>query len=150
MLRFSRKKGIVSLASENLPFKDATFDTVSCFLTVLNMCNAQKAAKEFLRVLKPQGHVLLSLASMHDNGGKPAKRISLDKHKMTIRLFTKKELENLFAGCELLSFDSLFRTAPPKWGTFAGLTQKEKEQLERENDIPPEKGALYFLAFRKP
>lgn len=45
--------------AENLPFQDATFDTVVCVGSVLNYCDALVALSEMARVIKPAGTLIL-------------------------------------------------------------------------------------------
>lgn len=88
-LRFSRKRGInVRKASvDKLPFKDSSFDLiVSMDVIYHNSVNDKKALREFFRVLKPGGILILRvpankwLYSQHD------------KHVHTRHRYSKKEL----------------------------------------------------------
>jgi ubiquinone/menaquinone biosynthesis C-methylase UbiE len=60
---FQSKKALVSvelklLSAEELPFEDATFDTIVSTLVFCTIPDADKAAKEVHRVLKPEGTFL--------------------------------------------------------------------------------------------
>ena len=64
MIRLSQRKSIPCLESlavgdaEHLPFKDGSFDIVfSCY--VVKYCSPERLASEVMRVLRPEGQVLL-------------------------------------------------------------------------------------------
>ena len=44
---------------ENLPFEDASFDALSCTQTLLYVADMDKALKEFYRLLKPRGRIVI-------------------------------------------------------------------------------------------
>src|SRR4030095_11468436 len=46
--------------AEDIPFKDAEFDVVTCFETLEHATEHQKIISEFKRVLKPDGLLILS------------------------------------------------------------------------------------------
>jgi len=153
MLKIAKDKGKpLVLGDENLPFRDGSFNTVASFLTVLNMCNYRKAIAEFFRVLKPNGLVLTSVASVYDNSGMDKKTINVSGNRLHLHLFTKKEIETEFEklGFETLHFDSIFRCIKPLWGDMKQPGLKEKTSLKFEFLAPKEKGCMYLFVLRKP
>jgi demethylmenaquinone methyltransferase/2-methoxy-6-polyprenyl-1,4-benzoquinol methylase len=62
MLEVGRRKGLPELIvadGMNLPFSDATFDTVTAAFGLRNMASWQGGLQEMARVLKPGGHLLI-------------------------------------------------------------------------------------------
>jgi SAM-dependent methyltransferase len=53
-----RPTTILRAPAEDLPFEDATFDTVVSTLVLCGVADQPRAAREMLRVLKPGGHLL--------------------------------------------------------------------------------------------
>ena len=152
MLKIAKpKEKPLLLGDEHIPLKDKCIDTVICFLTVLNMCDYSFVIKEFFRILKNDGIVILSLASIYDNKGLKWKTIQIHKTKMRIRLFTKSEIINEFRknGFKLVYFDSVFRGIKPEWGNLAPLSISKKIKLFTDFIRPKEKGSMYFFVFKK-
>lgn len=148
MLEVARKSAptaeFVEGNAERLPFGDDTFDTVLCMFSTLNLCNYQKALAEVFRVLKPDGKAILSVSSIWDNGGKPEKRIRIEKEVLRLHLFGADELDKEInkAGFKVISFDSLFRAARPRWGDWSSAVEDDLSQTV-------EKGAIYLYVLEK-
>ena len=61
MLKFAAKRMKVKKgSSENLPFKNETFNVVFCRSTLHHLKNPKKAIDEMQRVLKPNGKIIVS------------------------------------------------------------------------------------------
>jgi demethylmenaquinone methyltransferase/2-methoxy-6-polyprenyl-1,4-benzoquinol methylase len=59
---------LLSADSENIPFKDGTFDAVICAFGVRNFSNLERALSEMYRVLKPDGKmVILEFSKYKEN-----------------------------------------------------------------------------------
>lgn len=158
-----RKKPLVICSGEKLAFKDKTFDGIVCF-SVLNFCNAEKTVKEISRVIKDNGMVLVSVASVYDKNYsyKEKKSLKIDKYhkvkkfyvcreKARMKLFTKKDFVELFEknGFMLKEFDSLFVRVKPKWNSFVGFSFIEKLLLALERVFDKKYGCVYFGLFEK-
>lgn len=149
MLSLAKEKSSLLVQSnESLPLKNESVNTIHCFMSVFNMIDSL-IVKEFYRVLKPGGFVLLSVASVHENHGMKSKALKISKQKLNLKLFTKPELESLFNQFTLIEFDSLFRNIVPKWGNFKAFGLKEKILVKFNQFYDKEKGKIYFLAFQK-
>ncbi len=149
----------------NLPFSSGSFDTVMCMFSVLNMCDYKKAINEISRVTKKGGRVVVSMASIYDNGIslrekktleiKPVakrKKFRIHKHSINIHLFTKEEILSLFSknGFVIEHFDSVFSLVNPRWGNFRDFSVKEKLMLKLERLLPyKDYGCMYIMVFRK-
>jgi len=61
MLEVCRKKGlnVLEASATELPFEDNTFDLVYSFKVLAHVPDIEKAIKEIVRVMKPQGRVVL-------------------------------------------------------------------------------------------
>jgi len=150
MLKKARKRSpFLAQADENLPLKSNSIDTIFCFFTVFNMVDVQAVEKEFSRVLKPGGRILLSVASIHDHYGKTGKGFQVEGRKARLRLFEKGEIERIFGQFSLEHFSSLFSRVKPAWGSFREFSPLEKAKLAFESLSPAEKGGMYFMVFRK-
>ncbi|MCX6815135.1 MAG: class I SAM-dependent methyltransferase [Candidatus Aenigmarchaeota archaeon] len=164
MLEKAKVKGkpLILGKGEKLPFPGEKFDTVLCLFSVLNICDAEKAAKEIRRVLKPGGIAIVSVASVWDHmhmsywkklRTNPEKfrtknfRVSGERAKL--RLFTKKDFLSLFEGFALLEFDSLFSVVRPRWNSFRGFSAWEKVLLKVERIFPKGYGNMYFGVFKR-
>ena len=142
------RKGVALVhGAEALPFKSSSFDTIHCFMTVLNLVEPS-VVQEFSRVLRPGGRVLLSASSVFENPGSPEKVMRISGCKLIIKLFTKQEVEKLFSGYKLLHFSSLYRSFTPVWGSFHPFTPEQKNLLRREHTQPEEQGRIYFFMFQ--
>lgn len=148
--------------SSFLPFKDASFNTIIMMFATLNLCDLEKSIREMGRVLKSDGIVILSVASIFDNGysffeklrkDKPKERlIGIQKHKIKMKLFERGEIINAFEkiGFKLEYFNSLFIFFKPRWGDFTPLSKKERLSLFLEKIFPIKKyGCMYFFVFKK-
>ena len=164
MLDKAKAKGkkLVLGKGEKLPFPDGSFDTVLCMFSVLNVCQAEKAAKEIKRVLKPGGIAIVSLASVWDHTHmsywkkrkvKPeslrTKNFRVAGERAKLRLFTKGDFLGLFEEFSLVKFDSLYRIVKPKWNNFQDFSAWEKLLLKAERMLPRDYGNMYFGVFGK-
>ncbi len=151
MLKIAGSEKPLLIGDENLPFRKNSFDTIICFLTVLNMCNYRKAVRGFSSVLKPGGIVITSVASIYDNNGLKEKTVNVSGNKMKLYLFDKWEIEKEFEknGFEVLYFGSIFRVVKPLWGNLEKLDFCKKLRLKAEFLAPDEKGCMYLLVLGK-
>ena len=165
MLEKAKAKGkkVVLGKGEKLPFLDGSFDTVLCMFSVLNVCQAEKTAKEIKRVLRPGGVAIISLASVWDHTHmsfwkkrrvKPGilriKNFRVAGERAKLRLFTKGDFLGLFEGLSLLEFDSLYRIVKPRWNDFQDFSAWEKLLLKAERILPRRNhGCMYFGVFGK-
>lgn len=165
MIKLCKVKGekVVVGRAEKLPFKQK-FDSVTCLFTTLNLVKHEKAVKEFYKVLKPGGIVLVSVSSFADykhmslirrlKEQKPkTKKIKIEGFKLKLHLFTKRELIDLFIknGFTCLHFSSIFILQKPYWSWFRKFTNFEKLKLIIEQFFPflSSTGHLYFVVFKK-
>lgn len=144
-----KARGMRIHANESLPIQSTVVHTIFCFLTVLNMVDIELIAKEFHRILKPEGRLLLSVASIFDHEGRKEKTVQVQHAKMRLRLFTRAELENIFSPFHLEYFDSLFILTNPLWGNFTPFSFLDKGKFLLEKFLPKEKGKMYFMVFKK-
>jgi len=150
MLEIAGKKSTLLIKSdENIPLKSDSVDTIFCFLTVLNMVDTKKVQKEFFRILKPAGRILLSVASIFDHYGKKEKTVKVQGCKMKLKLYTLEELKRIFGKFNLEYFDSLFIRVKPEWGNFRPFSPMERMHMVFEHFLPKERGGMYFLVFKK-
>ncbi len=156
------KKGDI----ERLPFRDSSFETVLCLYSVLNVCDWSRAVGELCRVCAPGGRILVSASSLYDKGyrslrekmgvkpGRYAqtKKFHIMGKKLWMHLFTREELTRAFEsnGFSLIEFDSVFRGVRPEWGNWKRFSIWERFQLWLDWKRPPDYGAMYLLAFKKP
>lgn len=136
-------------ADESLPIKSESVDTILCLFTVLNMVDTS-IGKEFFRIVRPGGRVLLSVASVHDNEGKKEKTVRIYGSKLRLQLFTKKQIQEMFSQFSFEHFDSLFRSFSPQWGNFRKFSFFDRITLFLGRLRKKESGAIYLLVFRKP
>jgi ubiquinone/menaquinone biosynthesis C-methylase UbiE len=174
MLREARTSGkqLVQGRLEAMPFSSGSFDTIMCMLSVLSVCDHEKAAAEFSRTLRKGGRAIVSVASVWDknytlkqkfqlNGrdpdgrlvrtGKSKKFYILGKH-LNIRLFNKTELMELFEknGFALEFFDSAFIWQKPVWNDLRTFGPVDKTRLALERLLPyKDFGCYYVMVFRK-
>jgi SAM-dependent methyltransferase len=164
MLEKAKGKGkpLVRGKGEKVPFPDGSFDTVLCLFSVLNVCDAGKVAKEIMRVLRPGGLAIVSVASAWDRThmgilrklrtdpeGLMTKGFRVAGERARLRLFTREDLLGLFPGMELVEFDSLYRAVRPRWNNFSDFSAWEKLLLGMERVLPKGYGNMYFCVFRK-
>jgi ubiquinone/menaquinone biosynthesis C-methylase UbiE len=164
MLEKAKAKGkrLVLGRGEHLPFHENEFDTVLCLFSVLNVCQAEKVAKEIERVLRPGGLAIVSVASVWDHTHMPfwgklrtsterfrSKKFRVAGERAKLRLFTRKDFLGLFSGMELVEFDSVYRIVRPNWNNFRGFSAWERLLLKAERILPKSYGNMYFGVFRK-
>ncbi len=164
MLEKAKAKGkkLVLGKGEHMPFRDSEFDTVLCLFSVLNVCDAEKVAKEIKRVLKPGGIAIVSVASVWDHThmsfwrkmrtnpeGFRSKNFRVVGERAKLRLFTRKDFLGFFKGFSLLEFDSLYSSVKPNWNNFSDFSALEKILLRAERMLPKDYGCMYFGVFRK-
>ena len=135
--------------NEILPFTTGAFDTVLCMFTVANMTDSAVLAKEAFRVLRPGGHVILSVASVHDNSKNLEKKIQVAGFKMKFSLFTKKKLLADFADFQVQEFQGVFIDVLPDWGGYRPFSREECQLLIRESERPQDEGRLLLVVFRR-
>lgn len=61
LLQCEKSLKLVCADIEELPFKNGSFDTVVSFSVLQDVNNIPKAVKEFKRVLKKDGHIVISV-----------------------------------------------------------------------------------------
>jgi ubiquinone/menaquinone biosynthesis C-methylase UbiE len=164
MLEKAKAKGkkLVLGKGEKLPFKDGSFDTVLCLFSVLNVCDAGKAAREIRRVLKHGGIAIVSVASVWDHTHMGflrkirtnpekfrSKKFRVAGERAKLRLFTRKDFVSLFEGFSLVEFDSIYRIVRPRWNNFSGFSVLERLLLRMERLLPKDYGNMYFGVFGK-
>ena len=79
---------VVCADVEYLPFKDKTFDTIVSFTVLQNVDGIVKAVSEFRRVLKEDGHILITVL------GKNEKKVSIIRNALK-KMFKKIKEENV-------------------------------------------------------
>jgi len=149
MLEIARKSGhdVRKARAESLPFSDKAFDTAFCFFAVLNMCDSSAVVREMARVLKPGGHALLSLSSIHDK-----RQFRISKQRVELKkLFSKEELIRSFErnGFQPVYFSSVFRSGRPRWGDFSPVPLRERISLWLDRFRDTGRGVIYLAAFKK-
>ena len=84
--------------ADHLPFKDASFDTVLCTEVLEHVTDAERAAAEIRRVLKPGGHALVTVPFLY-----PVHEAPYD-----FRRLTHFGLRDLFErhGCEVVGLEA--------------------------------------------
>ncbi len=166
MILEARKKNpghFLTASAESLPFSENSFDTVICMFTVLNLCDAKKAAKEMSRVLKAGGCLVLSAASVWDKknyrflqkvkgkSDSDVKSVRIDNEKLRFMLFRHKDLAKLFEskGLKMIENHGIFKIQEPYWNKYKEFGLIGKIKLEIERLLPPGSGRIYIMAFRK-
>jgi SAM-dependent methyltransferase len=165
MLEKAKAKGkrIVLGKAERMPFRDGEFETVLCLFSVLNVCQAEKAAQEIRRVLRPGGIAIVSVASVWDHTHMGVlrklrtdpeifrvKNFRVAGERAKLRLFTKEDFLGLFGGFRLLEFDGIYGLVKPRWNNFRDFSFWEKLLLKAERVYPRRNhGCMYFGVFRK-
>ncbi len=164
MLRAAGGHGkVVRGKAEGLPFADASFDSVICMFTVLNLCDWKRAVREMACVVKPGGACILSVSSVYDRGWSymqktrtknppREKAVRIHGRDVKLKLFTRGEVEAEFSRYGMLPerFRGIFIIVIPKWGNFAPIPLRQRLLLVVERLFPQEYAAMYFFAFRKP
>jgi ubiquinone/menaquinone biosynthesis C-methylase UbiE len=165
MIKEAKKKTDKNFAlakAENLPFASSSFDTAICMFTVLNLCEAGRAIKEMKRILKPNGAVVVSVASVWDRKnyrfidkirGKydsEIKNIRIEKNRLNFRLFKEKYLVKAFEkeGFILKEMHGVFKLQEPYWNKYKNFSLFQRIKLEMERLIPPGTGRIYIAAFK--
>jgi len=170
MLRHAKKKGfdnLVQAKAEELPFKDASFDSVLCMFTVLNLCNYRVAVSEIHRVLKKNGTVIVSAASIWDHSKDNffrriiSKRKShvvkmrIEKFRFNFFAFNKRDLTDLFRGFDIKHFSGSYMLAKPYWGWHRDFSLMDRIKLRilfsLEKFLQPlnKTSRMYFAVFEK-
>jgi 2-polyprenyl-3-methyl-5-hydroxy-6-metoxy-1,4-benzoquinol methylase len=133
----------------DLPFDDATFDCVVSFETLEHLDDHDGLLREFRRVLKPDGFLLVS---------SPDKAVYSDqlqnRNEFHVRELYRSELETLLAahfpayrlwGQRLTFQSAIWRLdAPREGGPRATFLQEDGPEV-RASDLPPQ-DPVYFLA----
>jgi len=161
----SRGKNAIIGSAEELKLEDSSCDTILCLFTTLNLCDYEKAVKEFHRVLKSNGIAIISVASVWDKDKKPLlKRLFVDSkaeiktmriygERLKFYLFTKKEFIDLFEknSFQLKHFEGMFFLQRPYWNWFGNFTkwQKAKLKVEKYTQFLNSASAMYFGVFVK-
>ncbi len=97
MLRLNLFSKKVVAKAENLPFEDASFDSVYCAFVWRNLTNANKVLSEVFRILKPGGKfVLLDMTRPKNNFLKRIHKIGTFKTTLLIGVLTTKLTEYRF------------------------------------------------------
>lgn len=157
------KKQYIIANAESLPFASSSFDSVICMFTVLNLCDAKRAAKEMSSVLKAGGTAVVSVASVWDRKnygmwsklrGRPdadAKNVRIEKNRLAFKLFTKRGLIKIFenTGFRLQEFHGIYKWQEPYWNRYASFGIAARAKLLLENILPSQTGRIYIAAFRK-
>lgn len=164
MLGKAREKGSVAMAAaESLPFADESFDSALCMFTVLNLCDAEKAVKEMKRVLKKDGIIIVSVASIWDREKaniikkvtrkqkSKSRNVRIYGQRLSFHLFTKDGFVSLFEKNDFYTehIEGMFALQKPYWGWFREFTTKEKAALSLDRFLPPASAALIFGVFRR-
>ncbi|TCS79412.1 class I SAM-dependent methyltransferase [Tepidibacillus fermentans] len=127
--------------AHQLPFKDGTFDLVVSVTAVEFMDHPKKALREAMRVLKPNGRLVIGVLTKESSWGE---------------LYTQKAEEdpnNLFAKAHLYREEEIETLLPYSFQLKKGLylppvmqfDEKEAEKIERERQGKQEKGAGFFV-----
>jgi ubiquinone/menaquinone biosynthesis C-methylase UbiE len=163
-----RSNPVFQAAVESVPLRESSFDTVLCMFTVLNMCDFAEALPEFRRIIRPEGRLIASVASVWDHEhmsllekvrtdteairNLKKKRFKVHGKRTKIYLFEKQELIDIFNknGFRLLEFDSLYSAVKPKWNNYEDFNPIEKVLLRFERLLPlKEFGCVYLVAAEK-
>ena len=161
----SMGKNAIIGSAEELKLGNESCNTILCLFTTLNLCDYEKAVKEFHRVLKSNGIAIISVASVWDKDKKPLlrrlfsdsdaqiKTMRIYGEKLKFSLFRKKEFVNLFEknGFALKHFEGMFFLQKPRWNLFEEFTKYQKMKLKAEKYLQfLNKGsAMYFGVFVK-
>ena len=95
----------------HLPFKDNTFDSVICIACIHHLNTHERrynAIKECLRILKPEGKILISLWANSDKYGNGDQFIKWNRNrtKRFYHLYSEAEVKNICKDFNLIhSFD---------------------------------------------
>ena len=98
--------------NKKLPFKDNSFDLIWCSEVIEHLKNPAKTVKEFYRILRPGGKMLLTtpnsycwLFRLFSLIGLPPKRLQRDDH---IHFFHVKDVKKMFPNATLYGFFPYF------------------------------------------
>ncbi|GEM_PF-1060972 len=164
MIKRSKHK-IINAPAEKIPFPSEIFDTILCMFSTMNLLE-ERALREMNRVLKSNGKLIISVASIWDKKyptfyekkntkiepHMKFKKVSIDKNNLSFRLFTKQDLveffkENRFS---LVDFKGIFIHQRPFWGRFEDFSISEKAKLILDNlQLSNDLGAMYLAVFEK-
>ena len=90
---------VLELDAHNLPFKDNTFDALVIFEAIYYLIDINKFVKESLRVLKPNGKIIISTVNCLWDGFNPS--------PFSIKYYTPNELFDLFNKENYIEYDLL-------------------------------------------
>ncbi len=147
---FQLERQIVNAAfdcgeAEQLPYRDATFDLVTCQMSLHHMPKPELALREMVRVAKPEGRLVVidTLSPESDAKFELHNRIESARdpsHTESLRLTTFLEM---FENCGLELTRQTMKRRPRsfnQWMLRAGLEPKHKRYLEArkllEESIP--------------
>lgn len=89
--------------AQHIPFTENSFDVVICFALLAHIPNKQKALKEFKRILKPDGPLVIAhnmsreeLNTFHKKVKGPVTQDLLPEQKEMEELFIKAGFQNFF------------------------------------------------------
>ena len=106
------EKCIVADANKTLPFKDNSFDLIWCSEVIEHLDNPEENLKEFKRVLKKEGQMILTtpnsyfwLYKIAKLFGKTPKQLQNPGHK---HFFSEKHIRNLFPDAEIYGYFPYF------------------------------------------
>jgi ubiquinone/menaquinone biosynthesis C-methylase UbiE len=102
------KKCSIVDANKKLPFKNDSFDLIWCSEVIEHLNNPQKVVKEFNRVIKPGGEIILTTPNSYfwlfriaSIFGLTPKKIQRKDHK---HFFSKKDMDKLFPKADISGF----------------------------------------------
>ncbi len=127
-VRFCHLRGlkqVITGSIDKIPYKDNTFDAVICFdvLGQREVSNDQKAVKEFYRVLKPGGILLIRIAAFnwlygyHDVAVHTKQRYNAYQLKKLFKKIQFQELKITYANLFLFPLIVLVRIISRIFGT---------------------------------
>lgn len=90
---------ILEASVAELPFNDDAFDIVTAFETIYFWPNLEENLKEVLRVLKPNGEVLIVCEMFKGESEDKTAQVIVDMLDMNENYKTRSELENLLKNC---------------------------------------------------
>lgn len=165
MIEASSINNLICASANSLPFPSESFDTVLCMFSTLNLFG-DKEISEMQRVLKKGGKLIVSTASIWDKkcpqfsekisanieDHMKFKKVSIDKHNLSFRLFTKDDLieEMKKHGLSVVQFKGIFIYQRPFWGRFEDFSVKEKKKLKLDKfQLFSQYGSMYLAVFSK-
>ncbi|MCD6385977.1 class I SAM-dependent methyltransferase [Candidatus Sumerlaeota bacterium] len=99
-LSAGKRKGLfLSADAQKLPFKDESFDTISCFETLEHLPNPQEALLEFKRVCKKNVIITVPNCELPDELRKSGLAFHHYVDRSHINMFTKERLTTILEEC---------------------------------------------------